>query len=102
MPAKPVLATKVVSIPELGGEVTVRALMLSEYLEMRRIGDTDPAHVASETLALAVPLSDDNGNKWTAGDWDVFGGQHPAAVNALMEAIAEMRNGAEKKDEAPS
>ena len=102
MPAKPTVKTEVVSIADLG-EVTVRGLMLSEFLELRRIGDTDPAHAPAETLALCVEVADDAGNRWTAQDWDIFGGQHPEAINDLMDVVTRLRTGSDaKQDEAPS
>lgn len=66
----PPLRKKTVDVSELGGEVVLQALMLSDSLRISRIKDGHER--VKEILAVGV-LADDGKPLWTAPEWDQWG-----------------------------
>lgn len=99
----PPLPTAEVEVPEAGGVLKVRALLLTERLDLsrRRAADARPrpgetdedanaraARAAvTSTLAMCV-LADDDRPLWTERQWDQFGAVHLLpCLNLFNEAM---------------
>lgn len=103
----PVAPREAIQVDELGGEVIVQGLLLSQRLQMAaarqrlsvpRAGETDEeareraaGDVICETLARCV-LANDGEPLWSAAQWQVFGSTHVGAALALFNA-AQRLNG---------
>lgn len=105
LPALPSAEKRAVAVPELGGEVIVRPLMLCDYLSMTtRNGTTkkDFGHIAA-LLAYAVVDAEDQ-PLYTVEEWEVWGGINPGPALKLWEAAWEVTSlsveAAEKKSQA--
>lgn len=100
---EPTLEREPVDVPELGGEVIVQAMMMSDRLQIATANLPQFGHVA-EVLARSV-VDDEGVRVWTARQWEVFGGQHQDAAWKLFEIaqrLSKLGGGEEKKIAAPS
>lgn len=104
----PTLRKETVDVPEIGGEVIVRAMLLGERLEIfqeqsrlatPRDGESEEdAHeragrqLIAPTLACTV-LDADSKPLWTAAQWDVFGSQHAARALHLFRSVMRLSGG---------
>jgi hypothetical protein len=79
---------ELVEVPELGGEIVVRPLMLSDRLalfeEFRSNPERAPfTHIVS---LLALSVVDGNGERlYTTEGWERFGGKHMDAALKLFD-----------------
>ena len=87
----PPLPTAEIDVPEIGGTVTIRSLLLTERLDLSRTraadavpktGETDEDAIARasraaviRTLAMVV-LASDGKPLWSGPQWDQFGAVH--------------------------
>ena len=76
---------EIVDVAELGGAVIVRALPLSQRLELGRISSERPDSYIAELLARCV-LDGDGEPIFDAGEWDHFSGANQDAAFALHRA----------------
>lgn len=95
----PVLPKEAVQVDALGGEVIVRAMLLSERLQLTALnthlmqpqaGESEVqararagSRLVADTLARCVVLADGQ-PMWTAQQWDEFGATQPGAVLQLF------------------
>jgi hypothetical protein len=101
----PKLPQQVEPVPELGGDVIVRGLLLSARMELDDInekakvpleGETDEeARIRAGKLVVPRMLNatvvDDEGHPiFTIGQWDVFGGAHRGTTFRLFEIALRM------------
>lgn len=98
----PVLEKEAVDVKELGGEVVVQAMMMSDRLQIATAELPQFAHIA-EVLARSV-VDADGVKVYTAQEWEVFGGAHQEAVWKLFDVAKRLSklDGEEKKAAAPS
>lgn len=110
----PVLPRRTVLIAELGAEVIVRGMLLSERMALSAMGADlaalQPGETAQQaqaragrevvffTLSRCVVLADD-APLFTAAQWDAFGAQHPGAVLDLYKQARQL-GGYEEDDNA--
>jgi hypothetical protein len=87
---RPVLPRKTVEVPEMGGEVIVRGLLLKDRLAIADISgkDQDFGRV-SKVLAATVVDADDQ-PLYSIAEWEEFGAQHFAAAMRVFEVALEM------------
>lgn len=100
---EPTLEREPVDVPELGGEVIVQAMMMSDRLQIATADLPRFAHVA-EVLARSV-VDDEGVRFWTAQQWEVFGGQNQDAAWKLFgvaQRLSKLGSNDEKNAEAPS
>jgi hypothetical protein len=97
---RPVLPKETINIPELGGEVVVCGLILSERLTVAR-----GQGFARMPDMLSRTVVDNEGNPiFSLDEWEIFGISNVAAVFKLFD-VAKRLSGLdddEKKDPAPS
>lgn len=83
--ARPVLKKQAVAIAELGGEVVVRGLMLSERLALFA-GMAEGKAYAHMAQLLALCVQDCDGVPvFTADEWDIWAADHAAAAVNLFD-----------------
>lgn len=92
VPASILPPTRTVSVPELGGEVVVRPLRLSQRLELSARdaqANGDARHQYDHVSALlAYSVVDRNGEPiYSAEEWEVFGAQYLASVLKLWQEV---------------
>lgn len=94
-----------IEVPELGGSVTVRGLLLTERLRISSLRAADAAPRPGETddeakaradtasvprlLALTV-LASDGQPLWSEAQWQAFGAQHFATALGLFNAAMRL------------
>lgn len=99
-PVAPILPKETVPVAELGGDVIVRGMLLSESMALAGLSadlaeikpgeSTEQAQrragreIVFFTLASCVVLADGL-PFWTAAEWDAFGSKHPAVVLDLYK-----------------
>lgn len=99
-PVPPSLPREAVPVAELGGDVIVRGMLLSERMALSAmsadLADVKPGETPEQaqrragreivffTLSHCVVLADD-APLYTAAQWDAFGSQHPGAVLDLYK-----------------
>ena len=84
------LPKETVEVSELGGEVIVRAMTLSERLELFS-GVTDGNRFAHIPRLLACSVIDPDGKALLSeSDWEMFGGQHMTASLKLFDAVRRL------------
>jgi hypothetical protein len=83
----PPLPKRTVDVPEMGGEVIVRGLLLSDRLRLAGlVGAGADKEVVAQTLALTV-VDEVELPIWTVAEWERFGAVHfPAALKLFKEA----------------
>ncbi len=84
--AAPVLPKETVDVPELGGEVIVRGLLLSERLALLSEAENGEAKLSS--LLAATVVDADGAAVYDAQQWEEFGARHFAAALRLF-AVAK-------------
>lgn len=99
------LPEQVEPVPELGGDVIVRGLLLSKRMELDEINDKAKVPLEGETDEeartragkLVVPrmlhacVVDDEGHSiMSLEQWDVFGGKHRATIFRLFDIALRM------------
>lgn len=100
--------SQVVPVPELGGDVVVRPLLLSDRLALaaQRVDGhaKDFAHFAG-LLAMSV-VDANNEPLFTRDEWEVWGARHYAATLKIWDVAYELsglgQESAEKNSEARS
>lgn len=80
--AEPVLGSEIVDIPELGGEVEVKALPLDVLQGLLAEAKSSPWRTVASFLGATV-LSDDGAPLWPAEKWLVWGGANANAAIRL-------------------
>lgn len=101
---EPVLAKETVNVPELGGEIIVQAMMMSDRLQVATADVPKFAHIA-EVLSRSVV--DDKGERiWTPQQWEVFGGSNQESAWRLFDVakrLSKLDAGEKEKNvKAPS
>jgi hypothetical protein len=86
----PVLPQETIDIPELGGEVIVRGLLLRDRLTLYL--DSENGHANLSKLLAATVRAGDGLQVFTQDEWEVFGSTHFEAVVALF-AVARRLSG---------
>lgn len=86
--AAPTLPKRTVEVPELGGEVIVRGLLLADRLAVLSGDKLDFSRI-SRLLASTVVLADGL-PMWTAAEWEEFGAAHFDAAVRLFDVAAEL------------
>lgn len=82
--APPALPMEAVEVPELGGEVIVRGLLLRDRLALVDRDSGDAYDRIARMLAGTV-VDADQKPIWSAAQWEEFGGAHPARALELFE-----------------
>lgn len=91
--APPVLPKETVDVAELGGEVVVRGLLLSERLALYAGAGDDGRVFAQIPALLAQTVVDADGDAiYDAAAWEAFGAQHMEAALRLF-AVAKRLSG---------
>ena len=89
VPALP--APEVVPVPELGGEVVVRPMLLSDRLRLMRLRDGRPKDYAHIAELLACAVVDANGEElFSAEDWEAWGRIHTGAAVRLWDVAYKL------------
>jgi hypothetical protein len=86
--ARPLPPKEVVDVPELGGEIIVRGLMLSDRVRILSLSARGAMPI-SELLASAV-VDAENEPVFTADEWEAFGAQHFVATLKLFKKAKEL------------
>lgn len=87
---RPVLPAEAVDVPELGGEVIVRGLTLSQRLELGvRFRDGGRFRQMAEMLALCV-VDADEAELFSVEEWEAFGAKHFEAVLRLSDVAQRL------------
>ena len=84
----PVLPTEAVEVPELGGEVVVRGLLLKDRLAL--FLDSDKGHANLSRLLAATVRDGDGLPVFSADEWEVFGTQNFEAVVRLFSVARRL------------
>lgn len=87
--AAPVLPKRTVEVPELGGEVVVRGLLLRDRLTLLASPEVRDFGRVTRMLAATV-LADDGEPLWTEAEWDEFGAAHSDACLRLFDVAMEL------------
>lgn len=82
--ARPLLPMEAVDVPEIGGEVIVRGLMLSDRLELGVKFRDAGFRQMPEMLARCVVAADQQ-PVYTADEWEAFGALHFDTVLKLAD-----------------
>ena len=99
----PAVKSETVNVPDLGGEVEVRGILLKDRLLIA--GQTEPGgNIVALTLAATVHGAE--GPLMSADEWERWGAVHLVAATTLWAAARRVcgmdREEVEKKSEAPS
>lgn len=89
---RPVLPKRAVDVPELGGEVIVRGLLLKDRLALIDMSSADKTHGmerVSKTLAATV-VDPDGQPLLTVEEWEEFGAENFAAAMNLFGVAMEL------------
>ena len=101
---KPGLAEEEVPVPELGGEVVVRGLSLSERMDLATAQNSQGFSRIAMMLAVCV-LDADREPLFSVEEWEAFGSKSFASAMVLWDkacALSGMEPGAAaKKSNAP-
>lgn len=84
----PTLPKRTVEVPELGGEVIVRGLLLADRLAVLSSPGVDYGRM-SRLLAASVVLADGE-PLWSAAEWEEFGAQHFEAASRIFDVALEL------------
>lgn len=89
----PTLRKQTATVPELGGDVVVRGLLLSERFALfEGINDAGAKHVQmARLLSMAVVDAKDQ-SLMSERQWDIFGAEHFGPMKALFD-IAKTLSG---------
>lgn len=86
--AAPTLPKQTVDVPELGGEVVVRGLLLKDRLAL--FADADAGQAQVSKLLAATVVDADNEPVYTAAQWEEFGAAHFAASLRLFDVSRKL------------
>lgn len=106
----PALPAKEIDVPELGGVVVVRGLLLKERIEYARMyakdNPTDPDRFDHIAELLARTVRDEDGVFiFTVAEWETFGAAHYRAairIWSLAQDLCGFGGEEEKKSESPT
>lgn len=97
LPAQLLPEPRAVDVPELGGEVLIRPLTLSERLGLSQaragtpLPDSDAARFAHIAPLLALAVVDGNGEPlMSVAQWEAFGGPHVNLALRLWDIAWEV------------
>lgn len=98
---------RAVSVPELGGDVMVRPITLSERLSLGdQIRDHPNVNVIYPALLERAVVDADGLPLFTFAQWEAFGAQHTERALELFNAAFDLagmnKDAAEKKSKAQS
>jgi hypothetical protein len=87
---RPVLPKRAVDVPELGGEVIVRGLLLKDRLAIADISGKE-ADFGRVSRVLAATVIDGDGRPLlNADEWEEFGAAHFSAAMRVFEVALEL------------
>lgn len=88
--AAPVLPKEAVEVPEMGGEVVVRGLLLRERLALfdDAKGGERYGHISAVLAACVVDA--DGRQVWSAEQWEQFGARHFEAALRLFDVARRL------------
>lgn len=96
----PQLPREIAICPELGGEVVIRGITLSQRLDLfEKLQKASQYRIIPELLSMSV-LDISDRQVYTADQWDVFGSAQPDAAMKLYtvaKRLAGMEDAAQKK-----
>jgi hypothetical protein len=88
---RPVLRKEAVPVPELGGEVVVRALLLSERFALFDGMADGGAKYVQMARVLSMAVVDADGQAlMPEREWDVFGAEHYEAMGKLFDVAKRL------------
>jgi hypothetical protein len=102
---RPVLPKEAVDVPELGGEVIVRALLLQDRLEFSSGGS---AHYGKFAQMLARGVIDANDEPiFSAAEWEIFGAKEEGQAVAfrlfdVLQRLSGLGEAPDPNPQAPS
>lgn len=85
----PTLPKETVDVPELGGAVVVRGLLLRERVELLASQEDKGYTHISKMLSLTV-VDDKGAPVFTQDEWEEFGNQHFSASLHLLEVAKRL------------
>lgn len=85
----PVLPKETVEVPELGGEVVVRGMLLRERIDLFFDAEKNGHGHLSKVLAATV-IDADGVPVYTRDEWEQFGARNTSAVLRLFEVAKRM------------
>jgi hypothetical protein len=86
--ARPVPPKEVLDVPELGGEVIVRGLMLSERVRLLHAATTSSLSI-SELLSYTV-IDAENESIFNTEEWEAFGANHFTVALDLFKKAKQL------------
>lgn len=86
--ARPTPPKEVLDVPELGGEIIVRGLLLSERVRIFNAASTGSLGI-SDLLACAI-IDAQNEPVFSVDEWEAFGAQHFVATVNLFKKAKEL------------
>lgn len=87
---KPVLKTETVELESLGGTVTVRAMKLSERMELLARLDKARPYIYSAELLSTVVVDDGGSTVFNAEEWDIWAGENRDDCFKLTEVAQRL------------
>ncbi len=87
--AEPDLPEEVVEVPELGGAVLVRGLLLRDRLALA-LGRGADKHAMVAALLAATVLDAEGAALWSEEQWERFGARHLAAAMRLFDVARRL------------
>ena len=87
---RPVLPKRAVDVPELGGEVIVRGLLLKDRLAIADISGTNQDFSRVSKVLTATVVDPDDKPLLTQDEWEEFGAQHFSAAMRVFEVALEL------------
>lgn len=88
---RPILPMEAISVAELGGEVIVRGLRLSERLELGTRHDIEEGYARQMLRILAACVIDaDHEPIFTVDEWEAFGAKHPKPTVELWDVASRL------------
>jgi len=88
---RPTLAKETVEVPELGGDVVVRGMLLSERMAAANEEENLERRMRSMPMVLSWCVLDADGEAlMTVDEWQAFGGHHPMAAVRLFNVVQRL------------
>lgn len=102
----PDVPKETMDVPELGGEIEVRGLMLNESLRCYSLSSQNDGRLDMAALLASTVYAADGKPLWTKEQWDSWGGVNASAAMRIasvsMRVSGLLKDDAEKKPETPS
>jgi hypothetical protein len=103
---RPALKKESVDVPELGGEVQVRAMLLKDRLRL----STEVGYGRIAEILACTVVDGEGALVFDVDEWEIFGGENQAVAFKLFDIAArlsgmtpeEKKESEEKNAEAPS